>query len=398
MRGTSAAPASVWVSVEPGGRLAVIIPVTARSSMNDTTSSPSRLLKITAVAAHWLLGLLVGAWLLIALSVLVLHAWIVPRIGEYRGALEAQASKAIGVPVRIGSITAQGGTLFPIFELRDVVLHDSQQREALRLARVVASVSPRSLWRLNFEQVYIERPEMEVRRDAAGKLHVAGLSMDTDTTGENRGADWFFGQREFVIQGGLVRWIDESRGAPSLLLSDVQFIARNGSRNHTMRLDATPPPGWGERFTLRGAFRQPLLSVRSGNWKSWDGMAYAELPRIDIRQLGQYVTLDARIREGNGALRIWADVDDGQIAGGTVDLALLRVDASLGKSLEPLVLRDVTGRLAGRMTQEAQEFSTTDLQFQTPDGMRWPGGNLWFQHLPAKGGIAERGALRADRL
>jgi uncharacterized protein (TIGR02099 family) len=366
--------------------------------MNDTTSSPSRLLKITAVAAHWLLGLLVGAWLLIALSVLVLHAWIVPRIGEYRGALEAQASKAIGVPVRIGSITAKGGTLFPSFELRDVVLHDPQQREALRLARVVASVSPRSLWRLNFEQVYIERPEMEVRRDAAGKLHVAGLSMDTDTTGENRGADWFFGQREFVIQGGLVRWIDESRGAPSLLLSDVQFIARNGSRNHTMRLDATPPPGWGERFTLRGAFRQPLLSVRSGNWKSWDGTAYAELPRIDIRQLGQYVTLDARIREGNGALRIWADIDNGQVAGGTADLALLRVDASLGKSLEPLVLRDVTGRLAGRMTQEAQEFSTTDLQFQTPDGVRWPGGNLWFQHLPAKGRIAERGALRADRL
>ncbi|VTU39185.1 putative protein involved in outer membrane biogenesis [Variovorax sp. PBL-H6] len=366
--------------------------------MNDTTSSPSRLLKITAVAARWLLGLLVAAWLLIALSVLVLHAWIVPRIGEYRGALEAQASKAIGVPVRIGSITAKGGSLFPSFELREVVLHDPQQQEALRLARVVASVSPRSLWRLNFEQLYIEGPELEVRRDVAGKLHVAGLSMGTDTTGESRGADWFFAQREFIIQGGIVRWTDESRGAPSLLLSDVQFIARNGPRSHTLRLDATPPPGWGERFTLRGAFRQPLLSVRSGNWQSWDGVAYAELPRIDIRQLGQYVTLDARIREGDGALRIWADVDDGQIAGGTVDLALLRVDASLGKSLEPLILSDVTGRLAGRMTQEIQEFSTTDLQFQTSDGMRWPGGNLWFQHLPEKGRVAERGALRADRL
>jgi uncharacterized protein YhdP len=240
---------------------------------------------------------------------------------------------------------------------------------------------------LNFEQLYIENPAVEVRRDAAGKLHVAGLSMATDTTGEGRGADWFFGQREFVIRGGTVRWTDESRGAPPLLLSDVQFIARNGARSHTMRLDATPPAGWGERFMLLGAFRQPLLSVRTGNWHSWDGVAYAELPRIDIRQLGQYVTLDARIREGNGALRIWADVDDGQIAGGTADLALLSVDASLGKSLEPLVLRAVTGRLAGRMTPEALEFSTTDLQFQTPDGMRWPGGNLWFQHLPAKGRI-----------
>jgi uncharacterized protein (TIGR02099 family) len=367
--------------------------------MNDTTSSPSRLLlKITAVTAHWLLGLLIGAWLLLALSVVVLHVWIVPRIGDYRGALEAQASRAMGVPVRIGSITAQSGSLFPSFELRDVVLLDERQREALRLARVVASVSPRSIWRLSFEQLYIEQPQLEVRLDVLGKLHVAGLDMSTDTTGEGRGADWFFAQREFVIKGGTVRWTDERRGAAPLLLTDVQFVARNGGRRHAMRLDATPPAGWGERFTLRGQFRQPLLSVRTGKWQSWDGQAYAELPHIDVTRLGQYVALDARIREGNGALRVWADVNEGKVTGGAVDLALMRIDTSLGKGLQPLVLRAVTGRLAGRMTDETLEFSTTNLQFDTADGMRWPGGNLWFQHTPAKGRTSERGALRADRL
>jgi uncharacterized protein (TIGR02099 family) len=385
-------------SAEPGWELAVIIPDTARSSMNDTTSSPSRLLKITAVTARLLLGLLIGAWLLFALSVAVLHSWIVPRIGEYRGALEAQASRAIGVPVRIGSITAQSGSLFPTFELRDVVLQDAQQREALRLARVVASVSPRSAWRFNFEQIYIERPQLEVRLDTRGKLHVAGLDMSTDTSGEGRGADWFFAQREFVIQGGTVRWTDERRGAAPLLLTDVQFVARNGGRRHALRFDATPPAGWGERFTFRGDFRQPLLSVRTGNWQSWDGQAYAELPHIDATRLGQYVALDARIREGNGALRVWADLKNGKLAGGAADLALMQIDASLDKGLAPLVLRAVTGRLAGRLTDDTLEFSTTNLQFDTADGMRWPGGNLWLQHTPPKGRTAERGALRADRL
>ena len=164
--------------------------------MNDTTSSPSRLLKITAATARWLLGLLIGAWLLLALSVLVLHIWIVPRIGDYRGALEAQASRVIGVPVSIGSITARGGSLFPGFELRDVALHDARNNEALHLARVVASVSPRSVWRLSFEQIYIEGPQLDVRRDALGKLHVAGLDMSTETS--DGGADWFFAQREFA--------------------------------------------------------------------------------------------------------------------------------------------------------------------------------------------------------
>ncbi|VWX59537.1 conserved hypothetical protein [Burkholderiales bacterium 8X] len=366
--------------------------------MNDTTTSPSRVLKMTAVAARWLLGLLIGAWLLLGLSVAVLHSWIVPRIGDYRVALETQASKAIGVPVRIGSVTATSTSLFPTIELRDVVLLDTQQREALKLERVVASVSPRSIWRLNFEQIYVERPSAEVRLDAAGKLHVAGLEMGTQTSGENRGADWFFAQREFVVRAGMLRWVDERRSGPPLLLRDVDFVARNGSRSHSLRLDATPPEGWGDRFTLRGQFRQPLLSVRSGNWRSWDGEAYAELPRIDVSRLGQYVQLDARIREGGGALRAWIDVKDGQVLGGTTDLALNRVDTSLGKDLQPLVLRNLTGRLAGRKDEDALEFSTTGLQFDTADGQRWPGGNLWFRHVFGKEGTSGGGAVRADRL
>ncbi|MBB3180525.1 YhdP family protein [Variovorax sp. Sphag1AA] len=366
--------------------------------MNDTTSSPSRLLKVTAVAARWLLGLLVGTWLLLALSVVVLHVWIVPRIGDYRSALEAQATRAIGVPVRIGSIEARSGSFFPTVELRDVVLEDVRQQEALRLKRVVASVSPRSLWNLSFEQLYIEQPQVDVLRDADGKLHIAGLEMTTQTSGGGDSADWFFAQREVVVQGGTVRWIDEGRKTEPLLLTDVQFVARNGGRRHGMRIDATPPAGWGQRFTLLGDFRQPLLSVRSGNWKSWNGQLFANLPYIDVTRLGRYVDLDARIREGSGGLRLWADVKDGQLSGAVADLALMKVDASLAKDLQPLVLRNVTGRLAGRLDEGTFEFSTTNLQFETNDGIRWPGGNIWLQHSPAKGRVAERGAYRADRL
>jgi len=366
--------------------------------MNVTTPTPSRLLKMTAVTARWLLGLLVAAWLVLALSVVVLHAWIVPRIGDYRGALEAQASKALGVPVHIGSIDAQSHGLLPTIELHDVVLQDGEQRAALRLARVVASVSPRSLWRLGFEQLYIDRPQAEVRLDAAGHLHVAGLDLSQGRGEDTRSADWFFSQRELVVEHGSVRWTDEQRGAPPLLLTDVRFVSRNGARRHRMRLDATPPEGWGQRFTVLGDFRQPLLSVRSGRWQTWHGQLYAELPRIDVTQLGRYVTLDARIREGDGALRAWVDVDNGRPVGGAADLALARVNAVLGDRLEPLVLSQVTGRLAVRSTDALFEFSTRELQFTTGSGERWPGGNLRFQRVQPQGRTPESGSLRADRL
>ena len=370
--------------------------------MNDTTSPPSRLLKITAVTARWLLGLLFAAWLFVVLSVLVLHGWIVPRIGDYRGALESHASKVIGVSVRIGSITAESAGLFPTLELHDVVLYDPRQREALRLKRIVASVSPRSLWRLGFEQLYLDSPALDMRRDASGKLHIAGLDVSQDLSADSAGKaaiDWFFSQREFVIEGGTVRWTDELRHAEPLLLTGVRFIARNGGRQHALRLDATPPSGWGERFTLSGQFRQPLLSVRRGNWQTWNGTLYADLPQIDVSRLGSYVTLeDGKVRQGNGALRIWTDIVAGKPVGGAADMALAQVDVLLGDKLEPLALRNVQGRVAGKQTGGTLEFSTTQLQFDKVDGSHWPGGNLWFQHTPPTGRAAERTALRADRL
>jgi len=74
----------------------------------------------------------------------------VPRIGELRPHLEAQASRALGVPVRVGAVVARSNGLAPSFELTEVELTDAQGRIALSLPRVVLAVSPRSMWRLGF--------------------------------------------------------------------------------------------------------------------------------------------------------------------------------------------------------------------------------------------------------
>ena len=75
--------------------------------MLDPVAHPTRLLKWVALCARWTLGLLLAASLLLALAWGALHGWIVPRIGEYRLYIEARASQALGVPVRLGSISAR---------------------------------------------------------------------------------------------------------------------------------------------------------------------------------------------------------------------------------------------------------------------------------------------------
>ena len=366
--------------------------------MNASPQIPSRALRAWAIAAKGLLWLLAAFWLLLALAWGALHGFIVPRIGELRPELEAQAGRALGIPVRIASVAARSEGLIPSFELRDVVLFDAQNRPALRLPRVLVALSPRSLLKLGFEQLYIDRPELDIRRASDGRLFVAGL--DLSRTGENdgRASDWFFDQAEFAIRGGTIRWTDEMRQAPPLELANVDFVVRNKARRHSLRVDATPPPEWGSRFTLSAEFREPLLTGGGGHWQHWSGQLYGEFARVDLSQLRRHADLGVQITQGRGALRAWADVAKGQVVGGTADVVLADVEARLGPNLEPLALASVAGRLGGKRFAEGFEFETQGLQFETREGQRWPGGNVKLAWNAAHGQVPARGELKGDRL
>jgi uncharacterized protein (TIGR02099 family) len=390
------------VYLKPTGWTTVIIPQSMEPIIYTPPALPSRRLRWIARGMGWLLWLVAAAWLLFGLSWLVLHGWIVPRIGEFRPQLEIVASQALGVPVRIGRISARSQGLIPSFELNDVRLLDAQGRDALRLPRVVGALSPASLWGLGFEQLLIDQPELDIRRTADGKIFVGGLDVSKgQDAGHGDVADWFFSQAEFVLRGGVVRWTDELMQAPPLALQQVDAVVRNTGRRHLLRLDATPPAEWGERFSLRGIFRQPLLSGNAGNFEAWTGQAYAEFGRVDVSRVRQYVSVDTLgvdLMRGNGALRAWADVSKGQLTGGTADLALQDVDARLGARLEPLAFGSVAGRIGGGRRASGFDFRTEALHFRTRDGLQWPGGNVALAHTFAEGKLAAHSELQADKL
>ncbi|MDN3918785.1 YhdP family protein [Roseateles violae] len=312
--------------------------------------------------ARWLLGLLAIVWLLLLTAWLLLHWAILPHIDEWRPTLEREASQSLGVPVRLGQISVRSGGWIPALELREVRLLDRQGREALRLPRVAAALSVRSLLalELRFDQLLIDGPQLEIRRDAQGRLFVAGLSVDTAEERPEAGgraeewADWFFSQHEFVVLNGRVRWIDERRQAPPLELSDLNLVLRNGLRAHALRLDATPPPAWGQRFGLRGRFTQKLLK-RPGDLAHWSGQLYADLPRADLRELRRHLDLPFELSEGDGALRSWIDIKEGGLVGATVDMGLRAVRLRVSPKADPLQLEQIEGRL--QLQREPQKLS-----------------------------------------
>ncbi|MBA3057175.1 MAG: TIGR02099 family protein [Gammaproteobacteria bacterium] len=368
--------------------------------MIDLTPAPSPLLKTWSTAARWSLGLVLAAWLVFGLTWGALHWLIVPRIGEFRPQLEAYTARVLGVPVRIGTLTAQSTGMIPSFELTDVTLFDVQGRQALRLPRVLAALSPGSLWRLGFEQLYIERPLLNIRRDQNGKITVAGLDFSKVGDTGNSAVDWFFSQLEFVIRDGSILWTDELRATPTLALQQVDLVVRNPGRHHDFQFDATPPALWGERFTVRGKLTQPLLSRHKGQWQDWRGQLYAAFARVDLSELRRYadVGVGVDLRQGKGALRAWVDVQQGLVQGGAADVALSEVNITLGAELQPLELLSVRGRLGARLPTNGFHLSTQALAFDTRDGLVWPGGNVSIDYSGAEEQSAARGEIKADML
>ena len=92
-------------------------------------------------------GVRLISWALLVAGVLLgmawacLHFWIVPRISDFRPELERWTQQSLGVPVRIGALSAESTGWVPSFELREITLLDAQGEPALRLPKVVVAIS-----------------------------------------------------------------------------------------------------------------------------------------------------------------------------------------------------------------------------------------------------------------
>ena len=362
-------------------------------------STLSKLLSQALRAIAWMMlvaGCVVGmAWA-------ALHFWIVPRIEDFRPKLENLATQTIGVPVQMGKLLAVSSGWMPTFEIHDLALLDPEGRRALTLPKIVFAISARSVLDLGVEQLVIDSPTLDIRRTSTGEWRVAGLSLKKDNTPDSAAADWIFGQKEIVIQHGTVVWTDEfnplQRNKGTLNLQDVSWVLRNSARHHQWRLDATPPSGWGERFVLMGDLKRNLLSTHPGRFKDWSGQVHAEFPDVDLSQLGPHLPWKVNATRGQGALRMWVDLNHGNVKQATADLVLENVQAQLSPELQALSFQNIAGRLSVKPLPKGLDFSTEGLRFDTSDGLHWPGGNVKFSYAEADQGQSAKGLFHGDKL
>ncbi|WDZ97360.1 YhdP family protein [Herbaspirillum sp. WKF16] len=366
-------------------------------------------------ASHHALGftfkLLLAAYFLFCSLFLVLRYAVLPEIGHYKPQIERAASKAVGRAVTIDAIDASWSGLRPQLALGNVTVHDEAGEPALTLPRVSTTLSWSSVVvaGLRLENLTIERADLAIRRDPAGRLFVAGIPVPVG--GDGSTLDWLLSQREIVIRDSKLRWDDEMRRAPELELDDVNLILHNSWLRHRLSLRAVPPADYAAPLDVRADFTHPAFASRISDVTRWKGTLYADLRRTDLSVWRAYFDYPIAIASGSGSVRAWLALDHAKVANFTADLGLEDFSAQLSKKLEPLNLKRVNGRISASESLGAtpedgvptfgangHKVTLTNFSIETPDGFVLPPTSVDESYEPATPLKPERTSVKATHL
>jgi len=343
---------------------------------------------------------------------LTLRLLVFPQIERYKGHIEQMAGKAVGGGVEIARIETSWDGINPRLDLDEVTVRDREGRTALSLPRVSATISWKSLpaGELRLASLELLRPDLDIRRETDGKLVVAGIAIDQGKT-DGKAGDWLLQQDEIVIREGRLHWTDRVRGAPELVLEQVDFALRNRWRHHRFGLRAVPPSALASPVEINADFVHPYFAHPISDVMTWKGELSVDLAHTDLAAWKRYLDYPFEIQRGLGAVSATLHFDRARIADFTADVGLSDVAARLGKDLPLLQLRSLVGRLSAREDFDASD-EDDDLPFgdrahaimlskvslQTEDGIAMPETTFSESFMPGIKGAPGRTEIRASQL
>ncbi|MBI3729674.1 MAG: TIGR02099 family protein [Burkholderiales bacterium] len=359
------------------------------------------------------LRLILALYFLFCILVLVLRYVLLPNVDKYKPEIEQAISSSLGRQLQIANLHASWQGLNPQLMLENVILHDKQGGQALVLPEVSATMSwwTLAVADLRFKRIVINKPALDIQRDADGKIYVGGFQIDPAAESKGQGLDWVLAQHEVLIRNGLVRWTDKMRNAAELTLPDVDFLLQNQWRRHRFALKATPDISMSAPLDIRGDFQHPVFAKKISDFSLWTGDLYADLRRTDLAALKAYIDYPADVKKAYGSVRAWLHLDKGRLADLTADLSLADVLGKFRADLPELDMALVSGRLVASETQTSthkflaalmgkagHSVSLINFSMLTRDGKQLPVTSIKETFTPGEKGQPEKVELYAKTL
>jgi uncharacterized protein (TIGR02099 family) len=347
----------------------------------------------------WFLILLAACFSLLLLS---LRYWLLPDIERYRENIASAISHASGQYVTIGEISADWDGFRPYMMLGMIRVHDKEGNTTLLLHRLSGTLSWLSILHGNFQfrEIKIDRPDLVVRRDTRGVLHVAGFALNAELADDENGfSDWLLRQRRVIINNASIVWQDDQRAAPELELL-INLRLENRGSHHRFGIRAVPPSSLATQMDMRGDFIGPSLSVP----EQWRGQLFIQIDRADIATWYAWLPVPQQIKldRATGALRLWAGIDGADIRKLTADMRLQNVKTRLAEDLPELELTQLLGRIGWQKInddgREGAEWFAHRLRLGMPGKRQLQPVDFLLQLVPAHAEKNGSGKLSVDRL
>lgn len=333
---------------------------------------------------------------------LSLRYWLLPDIERYRETIASAISHASGQHITLGEISANWDGFRPHMMLRTIKVHDKAGNVSLLLHQLEGTLSWRSLWHgeLRFREIGIEQPDLIVRRDALGAIHIAGFALNSELTDDEYGfSDWLLRQRQVIINNASILWQDDLRGAPELELLVTLRLENHGNR-HRFGIRATPPAELAAQLDIRGDFTGESLGIP----EQWRGHLFTQIDHADIAAAHVWLPFPSEIKfnHGVGALRMWSRVDRGNMKKLTADMRLHNVKTQLAKDLPELNLIRMRGRVGWQPindgTKEGIELFARGLSASVRGEGELTPVNFSIQMIPPDSSQTGAGKLSVDNL
>lgn len=333
---------------------------------------------------------------LLALSIIGLRYWLLPNIEHYHEQIISSVSHNLGRPVSIEKISGDWQGLRPRLALENLSVLDQDKRPALVLPEVHVSISWLSLLsaELRFASLEINRPELLIRRDAHGALFVGGIPVVSSGGEDYKLVDWLLLQSRMVARNALIVWIDEQRGAPPLVLENVDVRIESLFSHHRFALRAVVPEELASPLDVRGDFRGASFS----DLKNWRGQVFTQLQYADITAWRAWLDLPQQFSRGHGAIRAWLDVAGGRASRMQVDLAVRDVATKLADDVPEMTMKRLQGRATWHALVGGFELETNRLTMQLENGVSLPTTDLFLRVLAQRDKQPASGAIRANML
>ena len=240
-----------------------------------------------------------------------------------------------------------------------------------------------------FSHLTIVEPELDVRREADGRVLVAGIELSGDGGGGI--GDWLREQPEIRIVDASLVWTDGMRDVPPLVLDQMNLRLLNSAGIHRFGMLASPPRAHASAIDLRGE-----LTAIDGDWRDLRGSFYVRLERADLGAWQNWVDYPVPL-DGSGAATMWIELTGAGRYAGRVDLSLTDARTRLRADLPELAVARLEGSVLARRDGRRVFVETRALRLEG-DALDVPDLDASVDYLADADGEAGHGRVRANHL